>query len=148
MLSIQSDVEKFCEALDLPQGKYPQITNADFRARLIMEEAVETVEAMTGRNCEFAYVGGRMNAREDAQQDIVKMIDGLCDLIYVTIGAAVQMGIDLEPFWDEVQRTNMAKVGGEIREDGKRLKPEGWKPPEIRKILHQERLKLIGVVST
>ena len=29
----------------------------------------------------------------------------------------------------------MAKVGGPIREDGKRLKPEGWEPPNITKVL-------------
>ena len=36
-----------------------------------------------------------------------------------------------DPVADEIQRTNMAKVGGPVREDGKRLKPPGWQPPDI-----------------
>ncbi len=38
-------------------------------------------------------------------------------------------------FWDEVHRSNMAKVGGPIRGDGKRLKPEGWTPPDVAGVL-------------
>lgn len=86
------------------------------RAELIREEAAETVKAI-----------------EDG--DLVAAIDGLCDLLYVTYGAAVEWGIDLAPFWDEVHRTNMAKVGGPTRGDGKKLKPPGWTPPDIAGIL-------------
>lgn len=41
------------------------------------------------------------------------------------------VGVDLRPFYREVHRTNMHKLTGPIREDGKQLKPEGWKPPRI-----------------
>ena len=41
------------------------------------------------------------------------------------------LGIDLRPFFLEVHRTNMHKLNGPVREDGKRLKPPGWKPPRI-----------------
>jgi predicted HAD superfamily Cof-like phosphohydrolase len=41
------------------------------------------------------------------------------------------IGMDLRPFFEEVHRTNMLKTTGPVREDGKRLKPEGWKPPRI-----------------
>jgi predicted HAD superfamily Cof-like phosphohydrolase len=42
--------------------------------------------------------------------------------------------------WDEVLRSNMAKVdplSGKVRrrEDGKILKPEGWKPPNLTKFV-------------
>lgn len=67
--------------------------------------------------------------------DIVAVVDGLCDLLYVTYGFAVGFGIDLESFFDEVHRTNMLKCSGPKREDGKQLKPEGWQPPRIAAML-------------
>jgi hypothetical protein len=45
--------------------------------------------------------------------------------------AAQGLGIDLRPFFREVHRTNMWKLKGPKREDGKQLKPEGWKPPRL-----------------
>lgn len=66
---------------------------------------------------------------------LVAVIDGLCDLLCVVYGAAAEFGVDLAPFWDEVHRTNMAKAGGPLREDGKRLKPPGWVPPDIAGVL-------------
>jgi predicted HAD superfamily Cof-like phosphohydrolase len=69
--------------------------------------------------------------------DLVEMVDALCDLLYVTYGAAVDLGVDLEPFFAEVHRSNMAKVGGTRRADGKWLKPEGWTPPDIAGLLRR-----------
>ena len=68
-------------------------------------------------------------------QDVPEMIDALCDLLYVTYGAAVALGVDLEPFFEEVHRTNLAKVGGSRRADGKWMKPEGWQPPNLKRLL-------------
>lgn len=45
--------------------------------------------------------------------------------------AAKGLGIDLRPFYEEVHRTNMWKLKGPKREDGKQLKPPDWKPPRI-----------------
>jgi len=49
-------------------------------------------------------------------------------------------GYDIQGAWDEVVKTNMAKVDpatGKVRrrEDGKILKPEGWKPPDMSKFI-------------
>jgi predicted HAD superfamily Cof-like phosphohydrolase len=63
------------------------------------------------------------------------VIDGMCDIMVVVNNTSNAMGIDLEPFFDEVHKTNMAKVGGPKNEFGKALKPEGWKPPRIREML-------------
>lgn len=68
-------------------------------------------------------------------RDPAAMIDALCDILYVTYGAANELGVDLEPFFKEVHRSNMEKQGGLLREDGKILKPEGWVPPRIDEIL-------------
>lgn len=113
---VQRDVESFHRALDIPVEVTPAIRRPELRAALIEEEAAETVEAIR-------------------RGDLVEAIDGLCDLLCVTYGAAAEFGIDLAPFWDEVHRTNMAKVGGPVRDDGKRLKPPGWRPPDITGIL-------------
>jgi hypothetical protein len=88
----------------------------ELRVRLIEEEAGEFAEAVQAG-------------------DVPEMIDALCDLLYVTYGAAVALGVDLEPFFAEVHRANMAKVGGSRRADGKWLKPAGWRPPDIAGIL-------------
>ncbi len=45
--------------------------------------------------------------------------------------ASQALGVDLRPFFREVHRTNMHKLTGPKREDGKQLKPPGWKPPRI-----------------
>lgn len=114
--SVQLDVEAFHRALEIPVGDSPAIRRPQLRAELIREEARETIDAILAG-------------------DLVEAIDGLCDLLCVTYGTAAEFGVDLAPFWAEVHRTNMAKTGGPIREDGKRLKPEGWQPPRIEELL-------------
>jgi len=67
-------------------------------------------------------------------------LDALIDILVVTIGALHSIGADVEGAWREVMGTNQAKIDprtGRVRkrEDGKVLKPEGWKPPELEKFL-------------
>lgn len=45
--------------------------------------------------------------------------------------AAEGIGVDLRPFFREVHRTNMWKLKGPKREDGKQLKPPDWHPPRL-----------------
>jgi predicted HAD superfamily Cof-like phosphohydrolase len=64
----------------------------------------------------------------------------MADSIYVIVGAAIEYGIPLSAVWDAVQKSNLAKRDpstGKVRrrEDGKILKPDGWKPPDIRAAL-------------
>jgi predicted HAD superfamily Cof-like phosphohydrolase len=68
--------------------------------------------------------------------DSVETLDALVDILVVTIGAIHSRGWDAEGAWDEVMRTNAAKIDldtGKVRkrEDGKVLKPAGWTPPEL-----------------
>jgi predicted HAD superfamily Cof-like phosphohydrolase len=53
--------------------------------------------------------------------------------------AAEAVHVDLKPFFYEVHRTNMAKLNGPKRGDGKQMKPEGWAPPRIKNILTRVR---------
>lgn len=73
----------------------------------------------------------------------VEELDALTDILVVTVGAIHSMGADGEGAWNEVMRTNFAKINEETgkvnkREDGKVLKPEGWTPPNLDKFLHKE----------
>jgi predicted HAD superfamily Cof-like phosphohydrolase len=58
------------------------------------------------------------------------------DMIWVILGYAHMKGYKVDAAWNEVARSNLAKIDtatGKVRkrEDGKVLKPEGWKPPEL-----------------
>lgn len=71
-----------------------------------------------------------------AANDNVEALDALIDILVVTIGAIHGMGADGEGAWQEVMRTNFAKidpVSGKVRkrEDGKVLKPLGWQAPRL-----------------
>jgi len=63
----------------------------------------------------------------------------IADVLVVTIGVARCFGIDMEPVWNAVHVSNMAKLsGGTHPETGKRLKPPGWKKPDMeRELLEQ-----------
>ena len=76
-------------------------------------------------------------------KDRVEMLDALIDMIVVTIGAIHSMGANAEGAWNEVMRTNFAKIDpatGKVkkRDDGKVLKPEGWQPPVLKTYLSKE----------
>ena len=57
--------------------------------------------------------------------------DALADLDYVIEGTRLEFGIDGWPIAQAVHKSNMAKVGSKVREDGKILKGPDWTPPDI-----------------
>ena len=127
----QADVEEFMEAMGQTVREFPSIPTPeelDLRITLITEEFDETIDALL--QC-------RMNGGP-ATQRIAEVADGIADSIYVLLGAAASFGIDMEPIWEEVQRSNMAKTDGHVRPDGKRMKPEGWEPPRIAEAIIQQ----------
>ena len=78
---------------------------------------------------------------EDSQHP-VSDLDALIDILVVTIGAIHSMGADAEGAWNEVMRSNLAKIdleSGRVlkREDGKVLKPAGWTAPELDPFLNE-----------
>jgi predicted HAD superfamily Cof-like phosphohydrolase len=116
------DVRDFARRFAVVTRRLPRIppdNEAQLRLDLITEEYDELATAIENR-------------------DIVKVADGIADLIYVLIGTAHSYGIPLEKVWKEVHQTNMAKEGGSTREDGKILKPEGWVPPDIAYLIKRE----------
>ena len=76
----------------------------DLRYNLIKEELSELKEAMDNKN-------------------LLEVADALTDILYVTYGAGIAFGIDLDKCFDEVQNSNMSKLG----EDGKPIYNEAGK---------------------
>ncbi len=70
--------------------------------------------------------------------DLPELVDSWCDMNYIHQGSAIEFGVDLKPIAREVHRTNMAKLGGKIREDGKILKPENWLAPDVGQLLREQ----------
>ena len=96
----------------------PDEKTRKLRMILIEEEFKEFIEATQSGN-------------------IVQIADAIVDLMYIAYGSAVSYGIDVEPIFHEVHRSNMTKEGN-MREDGKVLKGNGWKPPNVESLLRQQ----------
>lgn len=75
----------------------------------------------------------------EAAKGLSDSVDGAIDLIWVTLGWLHSVGVDPQPIWDAVAAANMAKSTGPVRADGKRLKPDGWKHPDIAALIDQQR---------
>ena len=76
------------------------------------------------------------------------MAKELADLLYVVYGTAVSVGIDMEPVFREVHRSNMSKVGGHKRADGKWVKPPTYSPADIESIVDEQREQLTAAQIT
>ena len=71
-------------------------------------------------------------------EDDVETIDACFDMSWVIVGYMQSRGWTCDQLWDEGALSNLKKidrVSGKVlkREDGKVLKPEGWKPPDFSK---------------
>lgn len=137
MLKSQRLTKEFLEAVgqDLPHEDGPGVTGLKFKllADLVREEAREFDTAMARLHSEVT-TGGNGKSRVGLHY-WAEVIDAMCDLLVVVHNTSNAMGIDLEPFFDEVHRTNMAKIGGPIGDNGKQLKPPDWEPPRIKQML-------------
>lgn len=71
-----------------------------------------------------------------AAQNLAGIADALIDIVYVAKGTAVMLGLPWDELWSEVHATNMRKVRGiSSRQRADVLKPEGWMPPDLHKVL-------------
>ena len=71
--------------------------------------------------------------------DLLEVADALTDILYVTYGAGHAFGIDLDKCFDEVQNSNMSKLGekGEpiYNESGKVMKGPNYFKPDLSKFV-------------
>jgi predicted HAD superfamily Cof-like phosphohydrolase len=123
MSNVFRDQAKFMNACGQTVGKRNQ-DQFDLYLKLIQEEVSELQTAVD-------------------DNDLVEQLDALIDIMVVTVGAVQSLGVDGEGAWKEVMSTNFAKIDsltGRVRkrEDGKILKPVGWRPPELSKYINKE----------
>lgn len=76
--------------------------------------------------------------------DLVEVADALGDMLYILCGTILEHGMQhkIEEVFDEIQRSNMSKLGADgkplYREDGKVLKGPAYFKPDLEKILKGE----------
>ena len=126
MMYEQNNVEDFHREFGLSIGRKPCIPSEEekrLRILLIDEEFIELQEGLR-------------------ENDVVKVADGLADLMYVVLGCAISCGIDMEPIFAEVHRSNMTKKGGHKSANGKWIKPDTYEPAKLLPILERQGFKL------
>tara|TARA_Y100001970_G_scaffold7375_1_gene8460 strand:+ start:25787 stop:26188 length:402 start_codon:yes stop_codon:yes gene_type:complete len=73
------------------------------------------------------------------ENDIYEVADALTDILYVTYGAGHAFGINLDSCFDEVQKSNMSKLGKDgkpiYNEHGKVMKGPNYFKPDLSKFL-------------
>ena len=92
----------------------------DLRYNLIKEELEELKEAIS-------------------KKDLLEVADALTDILYVTYGAGHAFGIDLDRCFEEVQNSNMSKLGEDgkpiYNESGKVMKGPNYYKPDLSKFI-------------
>ena len=90
------------------------------RVSLIKEELGELIEAMN-------------------KKDLVEVADALTDILYVTYGAGHAFGINLDKCFEEVQNSNMSKLGSDgkpiYNDKGKVMKGPNYFKPNLGKFI-------------
>ncbi len=90
------------------------------RLKLIKEELQELLEAMK-------------------KKDLLEVADALTDILYVTYGTGHAFGINLDKCFDEVQTSNMSKLGEDgkpiYNEHGKVMKGPNYFKPNLKKFI-------------
>ncbi|MDC1059949.1 nucleoside triphosphate pyrophosphohydrolase family protein [Alphaproteobacteria bacterium] len=102
------------------KASFPDDTVVQLRVDLIEEELNELKEAIKNN-------------------DIVEVADALTDILYVTYGAGHSFGVNLDKCFDEVQRSNMSKLGEDgnpiYNDSGKVMKGPNYSAPDLKKII-------------
>jgi predicted HAD superfamily Cof-like phosphohydrolase len=102
------------------KAEFPNEKITSLRYDLIKEELQELKEALDNK-------------------DIKEVADALADILYVTYGAGHAFGIDLDKCFEEVQNSNMSKLGDDgkpiFNEAGKVMKGPNYYKPNLKKYL-------------
>ena len=117
--SVKKFMEKFGQEIK-EKASFPEDRITSLRYDLIKEELGELKEAMD-------------------KKDIKEVADALTDILYVTYGAGHAFGIDLDKCFEEVQNSNMSKLGSDgkpiYNDKGKVMKGPNYFKPDLRKFV-------------
>ena len=117
--SVKKFMEKFGQEVKT-KPEFPSEKIVKLRYDLIKEELDEFEQALKDKNLE-------------------EVADSLADILYVTYGAGHAFGIDLDKCFDEVQRSNMSKLGADgnpiYNENGKVMKGPKYFKPDFSKFV-------------
>ena len=113
-------MKTYGQEVKVKAGLSDAMTNK-LRIDLIKEELEELTEAMKDEN-------------------LLEVADALTDILYVTYGAGHAFGIDLDKCFEEVQNSNMSKLGEDgkpiYNEAGKVMKGPNYFKPDLSKYLN------------
>ena len=102
------------------KAEFPNKKILQLRYELIKEELEELNQAINDK-------------------DIKEVADALTDILYVTYGAGHAFGIDLDKCFNEIQLSNMSKLGSDgkpiYNEAGKVMKGPNYFKPDLNKLL-------------
>lgn len=107
-----------------PQPTLPEQDTLQLRKRLLQEEFAEVC-------VEIERLESQLETPGSIPDQLYRLAHELADLLYVTYGTFAALGIDPQPVFAEIHRANMRKITGDIRPDGKRLKPKNFVPADI-----------------
>lgn len=141
----QQRIESFMTKAEQELPQSPCIPSEEvrrLRAQLILEEALETIDAL-GFTCQVSA----LRIASDNPPNLIAIADGCADLSVVTIGTLSACGIADEALLEEIDRSNLDKFRGDAHKDenGKWRKPSDWKPPEIERVLAEQTKAVKGV---
>jgi len=118
-----------------------------FLARMLLSEVNEMLRTVTNSEEESLLLLHQAigtdrppgyKKPDNETEVLAEQADAAVDIIYYLLNALVKQNIDLSPFFNEVHAANMRKrfPDGQFhrRKDGKVLKPDGWKEPNVLSI--------------
>lgn len=145
----QQQVEDFMRRAGQEVPSSPTIPDKavrESRARMILEEALETIDAL-GVDLYFNDGDSSTQVRSfsdfefvglgEEHCDLAEVVDGCCDINVVSTGTLSAFGVaDMGP-QQAVNESNLAKFapGGYRDEHGKWRKPPSWVPPDWSTLL-------------
>ena len=92
-------------------------------------------------NLRYNLIKEELNELKQAMEDkdLLEVADALTDILYVTYGAGIAFGIDLDKCFEEVQNSNMSKLGPDgkpiYNEAGKVMKGPNYFKPDLSKFV-------------
>jgi predicted HAD superfamily Cof-like phosphohydrolase len=112
-------MKKFHKSFCVPISTSPKLLSPE-----------DTIRRLTLITSEVGELGDAMRTK-----DLIEIADALGDILYVTFGCAVEMGLPMDRIFREIHRSNMSKVwcDGKVHKDegGKVLKPPGFGPVDL-----------------